>query len=62
MASHSQKPLLLNLGMLAPDFHRFYTKPDIFDADKVFDTESSDDENFEPLVIRSTAANKTDLS
>ena len=36
-ALHAQLPMLVNLGMLAPDFNTVYTCGDIFDADVIFD-------------------------
>ena len=35
-AHSTDRPLLINLGLLAPDFNRVYTDPEIWPADKIF--------------------------
>ena len=37
-AMQTGNKLLLNLGMLAPDFHNVYTNRDIFPAEEIFDS------------------------
>lgn len=36
-AHSTERPLLINLGLLAPDFNRVYTDPEIWPADKIYD-------------------------
>ncbi len=36
LAHQTNKPLLLNLGMLGPDFNRIYTHEEIWPAEHVF--------------------------
>ena len=38
-AHSEEKPLLINLGLLSPNFKQVYTDPEIWPADKIFDWE-----------------------